>query len=127
MKKAILLTLIIIIGVIIWGCYSDSTSPTEATVSAKDSVIFFYGRECPHCKIVEEFLAKNNVRDKVKFSEAEVYHNKGNKEIFIEKFEACGVTDKTKMGVPMLWADGQCLVGQEDVIKYFQDKIETGS
>ena len=124
MKKIILLVLIIIAAVFVYGYFRNSSSSEVATVSANDPVILFYGRECPHCQIVEEFLTKNKVADKVKFSQAEVFHNKGNQTVFIDKEKACGVTDESQMGVPMLWADGQCLVGEDMVIKYFQDKIK---
>jgi glutaredoxin len=124
MKKIILGVLIIIAGVVVYSYFKSSGSDSQvATVSSSDSVILFYGRECPHCQIVEDFISKNNVKDKVQFSQAEIFHNQKNSEIFVEKEKACGVTDGNKMGVPFLVADGKCYSGQEDVIKYFQDKM----
>jgi hypothetical protein len=125
MKKIVLVVLIVIAGAIVLGYFRSSGSGSQAaTVSSSDPVIFFYGKECPHCQIVEDFISKNNVTDKVKFVQAEIFHNKGNRDISIEKEKACGVTDEGQMGVPLLVADGQCYSGQEEVIKYFQDKIK---
>lgn len=123
MKKFIIAAVIIILAVIIWGYYTNSDSVHGATVSASDPVVLFYGRECPHCQIVEDFLNKNNVAQKVSFKQAEVFHNSDNQKIFVDKNKACGITDENQMGVPLLWADGKCYVGQDDVIKYFQDKM----
>jgi glutaredoxin-related protein len=125
-KKIVLVVLIIIAGVLVFGYFrnsGDSGSSQTATVSASDPVILFYGKECPHCQAVEDFINKNNVKDKVKFVQAEVFHNKGNQGVFIEKEKACGVTDESQMGVPLLVENSKCYSGQEDVMKYFQDKI----
>ena len=125
-KKIVLVVLIVIAGAIALGYFRSSggNSSQAATVSSGDPVIFFYGKECPHCQLVEDFISKNNVTDKVKFVQAEIFHNKGNQGIFVEKEKACGVTDESQMGVPFLVDGSQCYSGQDDVIKYFQDKMK---
>jgi hypothetical protein len=126
MKKIIYLAGLIIlatIGLILYGYFGGSKT---ADISSSSNPIFFYGRECPHCKIVEEYISQNNVKQRVSFVSGEVYHNDNNKKIFVEKFKACGLMDETKMGVPMLWDNGRCYTGQEDVINYFKSKMDAG-
>ena len=99
---------------------------STADITGNENIILFYGRECPHCQIVEEYLSKNKVAEKVNFVQAEVFHNKNNQKVFIEKYKICGITDEKNMGVPMLFADGKCYVGQDKAIEYFQ-KLITGN
>ncbi|MFA6047275.1 MAG: hypothetical protein WCV59_04175 [Parcubacteria group bacterium] len=120
MKKAILVILIVLILAFLgYMLFSKSPSATNAS-----GVLLFYGKECPHCQIVEDFINKNNIAQKVSFTQVEVFHNKDNSAILVEKYKACGTTDEKQMGVPMLWDGGKCYEGQEDVIKYFQDKTK---
>jgi len=85
-------------------------------------IILFYGDDCSHCKIVEDFLTANKVEEKVKITKLEVFNNKDNAQVLLERAQACGLpTDQ--VGVPFLWDGKTCLIGDPDVIKFFQDKI----
>ena len=85
-------------------------------------IILFYGAGCPHCKIVDDFISENNVKEKVLFTKLEVFHNKNNAKILADKARACGL-DTSRVGVPFLWDGQSCFIGDVDVIKFFQDKI----
>jgi glutaredoxin-related protein len=121
MKKYFLIAGGIIAIVVIFVMIYLKSAQTP-NIAGSEKVILFYGKECPHCQIVEDYISKNKIADKVEFSQAEVFHNQSNQKIFLEKYKTCGVTDEKEMGVPMLWADGKCLVGQDKVMEYF-DKI----
>jgi glutaredoxin-related protein len=119
MKKYLLLAIVIILGLFFLVYLKNSQT---ADITGNESIILFYGKECPHCQIVEEYIKKNNVDEKVKFTRAEIFHNKNNQKVFLEKNKACGVTNEKEMGVPLLWADGKCFSGQDQVIEYFSKK-----
>jgi glutaredoxin len=85
-------------------------------------IIFFYGDLCPHCKVVEKYFDENKVTEKIQFSQREIYRDEANSALMIEKAKKCGLDEKT-LGVPFLWAEGKCLLGDEDVIKYFENKL----
>jgi glutaredoxin len=120
MKKIILVVLIVIIAAyLLWQL---SASPS-VTANPNAEIIFFYGSTCPHCKNVEDYFAKNKVEEKVAFEKAEVYGNKENAKIFVEKNKACGVTDEKEMGVPLLWVNGKCYSGEKEIIDFFNSKI----
>ncbi len=91
-----------------------------------EGTILFYGEECPHCKIVEDYISANNVKDKVKFTELEVFNNKDNAKILLDKAKLCNI-DQTQIGVPFLWDGSKCLLGDQDVINFFKDKINSTS
>ena len=123
MKKIIFLIIILALGLAAYGYFMSGESPSVLGEVKDSNSIFFYGRECPHCKVVEKFMKENGVVEKMSFVSAEIYHNKENQELFREKFSACGVTDEKKMGVPMLWVENKCVVGDKDIIVYFKEKI----
>jgi hypothetical protein len=83
-------------------------------------VILFYGDGCSHCANVDKFILDNKVEDKVKFTKLEVFNNKQNANILVEKANACGLpTDK--IGVPFLWDGTRCISGDVDIIKFFEN------
>lgn len=123
MKKVILFVLAIAVIGVLFFIFSGKGVSKELSGGA--DAIFFYGDVCPHCGIVDEFISANQVEEKVKFERGEIYHNKNNAEIFVQKARQCGIEVKN-MGVPMLWEKGECYVGQEAVIQFFKDKMNAG-
>ncbi len=85
------------------------------------SVVYYYGRECPHCEEVAEFLGDNDIYSKVDFAKKEVWHNKDNGKELMEAAQKCGI-DPNDIGVPFLFADGKCFIGGPDVTNYFKEK-----
>jgi glutaredoxin-related protein len=119
MKKYILLIAVVIAAFFVFFYLKNSKT---SDITGNENAILFYGKECPHCQIIEDYINKNGIAEKVKFVQAEIFHNSNNQKIFVEKNKLCGITDEKEMGVPMLWADGKCLSGQDKVIEYFQSK-----
>jgi hypothetical protein len=57
--------------------------PAAAAVGTRqttEQIILFYGDGCPHCALVEQYVAANNVAAKVPFVKKEVYYNNKNAE-----------------------------------------------
>jgi len=127
MKKKIIYVLVslVVIAAAFVGWKAWYAHEVQNSVPASDNaeVVFFYGKECPHCKIVEEYLDKENVRNKVSFSEREVYHNPENAKLMMDKQQECGL-DKSYVGaVPFLWTKDKCFIGQDEIIQFFKDKV----
>lgn len=100
------------------GC---GKQPEIATDSS--AIILFYGEECPHCKVVEKYIADNNVKARVTFSEREVNHDRANAEMMVKKQQDCKL-DKNSIGaVPFLFTTDKCYLGQDEIINFFKDKI----
>lgn len=85
--------------------------------------ILFYGNTCPHCKIVEKFIADNNIKSKIAFIELEVYENADNQKVIAEKAKICGI-DTNAIGVPMFWDGKTCITGDEPIINYLKEQIK---
>lgn len=132
MKNKIALPTILFIFVLVFSFYVFSqkdkkeqlieTVPEET--QTEDQIIFFYGDGCPHCALVDEYLEKNNIAEKVSFSRKEVYHNRVNAKQLEEKAKACGMPTDS-IGVPFLWDGEKCFVGDKEVIDFFKQKINT--
>lgn len=83
--------------------------------------ILFYGDGCPHCVIVEEYVAEKNIESAVPFVKKEVYYNRQNADDLVAKAKACGMPTNS-IGVPFLWDGSKCLVGDQDIIEFFKTK-----
>ena len=90
------------------------------------SVIFFYGKDCAHCKVVEKYLNDNKTREVVEFLEKEVSGNKSDANLMIKMQKECGMDSKLVRTVPFLWTkEGKCYSGSDEIIKFFESKTKT--
>ncbi len=87
----------------------------------QNPIILFYSDECPHCVIVEDYIEQNKIEDKISFIQKEVYYNEINAKELEEKAKLCGISADS-IGVPLLWDDKKCLVGDQDIINFFKQK-----
>jgi len=85
-------------------------------------IILFYGDGCPHCVRVEEFIESNQIKEKISFSQKEVYNDRKNSDELMDKARICGISINS-IGVPFLWDGTKCFVGYQDVIEFFKLKI----
>lgn len=120
-KKTISILVIlgaVIVGIVAWGMTSNKA---DAPVADLSGTIYYYGAECPHCKKVNEFLEANNIAEKVTFTKKEVWHDSGNAKEMTQAAAQCGL-NKNDIGVPFIFDNGTCLVGEPDVRKFFSEK-----
>ena len=87
-------------------------------------IILFYGTGCPHCEKVEEYLQENNIESKINIEKKEVYDNKDNANLLAKIAKKCGIKEN-ELGVPFLWTGSECKIGDEDIINFFKEKVET--
>ncbi len=122
MKKNSLKIFLLFFGIfMLSGCVNQKA---QAPVIDDSEIILFYGQECPHCQIVEKYVADNNIKNKVIFSEREVNHNSANADFMMKKQESCSQFDKNNIGaVPFLWTKEKCYIGQDEIMQFFKDKI----
>ncbi len=84
-------------------------------------IILFSKTGCPYCAKVEEYVAANNVQEKVKFEVKNISLG-ANARLLEEKAKICGIPLET-VGVPFLWDGSKCIMGDEDIINFFKEKI----
>jgi glutaredoxin len=118
-KKTIIIlfgVLAIVAGLVFWGL-QETKLPTDDP----NAIVYYYGEGCPHCKVVSEFLSQYNIADKVSFEKKEVWDNKVNASEMQRRAKICGIQPEG-MGVPFVYADGKCFIGEPDVKKFFSEK-----
>lgn len=118
MKKLFVSSIFLLTILVFAGCSGN----TDQVVQDSSNIIFFYGKECPHCQKVEEYFSENKVAEKVQFSQREVYHDKANATFMAQKAKQCGLDEKS-LGVPLLWVEGKCYSGDTDIIQFFNDNL----
>jgi len=107
-----------------YSAQATNNAQLSSSRPAKESqLIFFYGDGCPHCAKVEEYFRQNQVEEKIKFSQKEVYHNKNNADELRQKAKSCGLP-LDSIGVPFLWTGDRCLIGDRDIINFFKQKVK---
>jgi glutaredoxin len=123
--SAILFCIILILSLIILikdrnikPGYSQDNNNSK---NEQPGIIFYYGDSCPHCKLVEEFVEKNKINEKIQFISKEVYNNKQNSNDLVVKAKICGL-DINSIGVPFLWDGQKCLIGDQPIIDFFKQK-----
>ncbi|EKE16485.1 MAG: hypothetical protein ACD_11C00006G0008 [uncultured bacterium] len=119
-----IVAVLVVIGIFVyWGIKSAPT--IEAPLAEKmngteeSGIVYYFGKECSHCQKVEKFLQENKISEKVMFSKKEVWHDKINAQEFDEKTVECGL-DKSEVGVPLLYVDKKCYIGEIEVIDFFK-------
>ena len=91
-----------------------------SVVNAEESEpILFYGDGCPHCANVESYLEGEGILESV--NKKEIYQNRENAQEFNEICEEEGIEFMDR-GVPFLYAEGECFVGDKQIVSYFEEK-----
>jgi len=88
----------------------------------EDEDILFYGDGCPHCAKVEKFLEKEGIGDEL--IKKEIYQNRKNAQEFNEICEEEGI-DFMDRGVPFLFSQGECFIGDKEIVAYLENKDES--
>lgn len=88
-----------------------------------DNFVLYYGNTCPHCIALEEYMKTNNIEAKLpeRLIKKEVFENRINSNELVDRAASCGINDLQQVGVPFLWHDGKCYIGQPDAQKHLDD------
>jgi glutaredoxin len=128
-KKFLTLALFLSVSFLAAGCDfkldnlgDNPASDIKATATSSGDLILFYSQSCPHCQNVEQYMGDSKIQDKLKIEQKEI-SNKETANQLLEKVKACNLNIDS-VGVPFLWSNGQCLVGDEDIINFFKAKIQ---
>lgn len=128
MKKTILTVLIIM--AVIFGLYKiTSQRPASVNTDYQNfDFILFYGNTCPHCKVVEEYISKNEVDKKLKINNFEVYDNQKNSSLFSSMVKEICPDQSSPQGLPVPFLidqkDKKCLIGDTPIIDYLTEKTK---
>ncbi|MDD3735140.1 MAG: hypothetical protein PHO31_01545 [Candidatus Pacebacteria bacterium] len=119
-----IISIILFIAVLIFSIFILYQENNNELVDnqSDNGIILFYGEGCPHCVIVENYIKENNIQNKISFIQKEVYNNQENAKDLQNKAKLCGLSPDS-IGVPLLWDGKNCLIGDQDIINFFEQKI----
>jgi len=83
--------------------------------------ILFFGNTCPHCQELDKTFEQFGVGENFLFEHLEVYENKENANLLGTAALNCGLNTKN-IGVPFLYAENECYVGNPEILKYVSEK-----
>jgi|GEM_PF-1502548 glutaredoxin len=83
-------------------------------------LVIYYGEQCPHCRIVENYIEDEGIGKDFDIEMKEVSQNEDNKSELIKRAEYCNI--KGPIGVPFLWDGQACYSGDEDIVDYLRTK-----
>ncbi len=115
-------------GGMMYPCTAGNSATTSITVQVLNSIsqpsgiILFYGQGCPHCANVDNYIAANNIAQKVNFQELETFYNATNASLMNSKAAICGLAPGS-IGVPFLWDGSRCYLGDTDIINFFSKYV----
>jgi len=128
MNKKLLFAIIIvlvIIGIVFIIIGNRASQKNKNNNLNESGIVLFFSPTCPHCIKVEEFLTQNKAAEKIKYENRDT-SIAVNIDLLKEKSKKCGLNE-SDLAIPFLF-DGsgntpKCLIGDVDIIKFFQDKL----
>lgn len=116
-SKNIGLTIFVVIltTIMIWSITKKSAQPI-GTLS------LYINQDCPHCRNVEEFILENNLEDKYTIEYKDIYSNGQYTNELIARSQLCSI-ETEKIGVPLLYDSGECYMGEDQILAYFQKRM----
>lgn len=125
----------ILIGIaLIFGLYKLLSTPPKnsfpsniQTTNEQPDLIFYWGDGCPHCENVEKWMKENNVDQKLKIAQKEVYKNTENRQELIDSVNKyCPELNQNGVGVPVGFdpVNNKCIQGDTPIIDFLSQKIK---
>ena len=90
--------------------------------ASKKKAYYFFGEQCPHCKVIDEYFQANGIYDKYDITKLEVVSNPFNGKLFLEFGKAFGA--KNWGGVPAIVFGDKYLEGDAPIRDNFVREID---
>ncbi len=123
MKKNVVLLLVVLVFLIIGIGISARQNIGQTDIAAQDNLsenYLFYGNGCPHCVKVKKYFQENGILEKYSIEEKNISGNTKYASEFNEICQSSGFP-LDKRGIPMLYFEGQCLMGDQPIINFFEN------
>lgn len=113
-KKALIWFLLINL-VLSGAIYYLAATHENSNISDKDQVLLFFSPTCPHCKNVEDFIQNNRLDSKINITMKNTWIPEIATE-YTQIADLCKIAKESR-GVPMLYYNQTCYLGDIDSIK----------
>ena len=107
------------------GATSTSIDQVAEVPAAEDGIIIYYGVTCPHCKDVDEWIEQKQAEQLLEIEQKEVYKNRDNANELTRVAISCGYDTQRGVGVPFMYADGDCYIGKIEIVDYLEEQLKS--
>lgn len=107
------------------GATSNSGDQAAEVPAAEEGIIIYYGVTCPHCKDVDEWIEREQAEQLLEIKQKEVYENRDNANELTRVAISCGYDTQRGVGVPFMYADGDCYIGKIEIIDYLEEQLRS--
>lgn len=94
----------------------------QAIKDSTDRILIFTTPTCPHCKVVKDYIADNQIDTKLPITLVDV-SNSANANLLTKKAEACQV-DTANIGVPFYYYQDECFIGDQPIIDQINKMLQ---
>jgi len=119
-KKTLVISIVVVFTLVVAGVWMFLNQPSSEPIG----MILFYGDTCSHCANLEDFIVKNKIEDKVKFTRLEVFNNQDNANILVSKAQICKIDLSQGAPVPFFWDGKTCIIGDQAIMDFMQNKAK---
>lgn len=123
--KKIIIALILVIALAYLGKMVSKVALPDYPDDQADLVLY-WGKGCPHCENVKNYIRQNKLDDKIKISYREVYYDNGNQQKLETAAKLCPEIDVGQgIGVPLAFdpKEKKCILGDTPAIDWLKLKI----
>lgn len=121
MKKNYLVIIVVLFIAVVVVFFVMKHKKTPTTIAPYNGMILYYSDQCPHCKLVKQYIDQNEIHQKVTFIEKEVLNNQKNANELVNHALFCEIPSNN-IQIPLLWTGSSCIVGDAAVINYLKQK-----
>lgn len=101
-----------------------SALQTSAPIS-EDGIVIYYGITCPYCKDVDEWIEQEAAEEWLEIEQKEVYEVRANANELTQVAASCGHDTSRGVGVPFMYANGECYLGKIEIIDYLEQQLNS--
>jgi len=100
----------------------EETNDSESIILADQEFgnCLFFGKGCLYCAKVEKYFRENDILEKYGIEEKDIYDSNKCAQEFNEICQNEGIPLGDR-GIPMLYFEGQCLMGDSEIINFFKE------
>jgi hypothetical protein len=97
-------------------------SASKDNTKSPSQLVLFYSAGCPHCKDVEDLIDKHQLKTRfeITFKELSI---KANHNLLVKTINNCNIK-KDVIDLPVLWTGKNCLIGEDEVTNFLNQKME---
>lgn len=100
---------------VVYTLINNTNPPPKKT----NEIILYWSKTCLHCKKVEDFLKSNpEIEKKIKIERKEISDRISSADLE-NKAAICNFDSSDGIPVPFLYFKGECVVGDQPIIDYF--------